>query len=180
MHCSTCEILRGLHDMDRRISRLYHNHNIWTPGDITLHIFNDFVPIQVIHRPGPTYTKLHKGTWIVWTDGDDPLAERRVNMAHELGHILLHAGNQLFDSAVSHVGEEEQANRFAMYALAPTCMLLPYMSELMDSPQKHCAELAEMFCVPYQFMHKRLERLRNDAWFVSEGKRSRVGEPVYE
>lgn len=83
-------------------------------------------------------------------------------MAHELGHVLLHAGNQLFEEELSRLREEEQARRFALYALVPTCFLLPLLPESCDGHENLCAELAEAFGVPEWFMRERCQRFQKD------------------
>ena len=148
--------------LDRRITEFYRHRGVCTHGDISLHRFDDLLEITVMHRPGPTYTAHRNGTWYVWLDSSQPLHERRVRMAHEIGHALLHAGSQLFADEGTRLKEEEQARRFALYALVPTCFLLPLLRQFNRIDQSALEEISSEFGVPEWFMYARLERLKAD------------------
>lgn len=148
--------------MDRKIADFYRECGIKIHGDITLHSFDDLVNVHVIHRPGMTYALSRNEIWFVWLDSSLPLPERRVRMAHELGHALQHAGSQLFGAESIRLREEEQARRFALYALVPTCFLVPLLPQECDNSESVCVELAEEFGVPAWFMKERLKRYSED------------------
>lgn len=160
MGCETC--LRSVHEWDARICHFYHMNDVKSHGDITLHLFDNVFPIRVFKREGPSYMRQVGGQWYVFQDTREDLYERRVTMAHEIGHMFLHAGNQMFGASMSHLNEEAQANRFAMYALVPTCFLLPLLPESCDGHENLCAELAEAFGVPEWFMRERCQRFQKD------------------
>jgi Zn-dependent peptidase ImmA (M78 family) len=159
--CCECPHYHLLSTLDRRISDFYHKCGIYKYGEITLHAFDHLLSIRVVRRTGTTYTTQNKDKWIVWLDNTLSLPERRVRMAHEIGHMLRHSGTQFFGDEIRRLKQEEQARRFALYALVPTCFLLPLLHEETDQRALR-VELAELFGVPDWFMHERLERLYED------------------
>lgn len=59
----------------------------------------------------------------VWVNVDDPPVRQRFTIAHEIGHIKLHAGDSVIDyrgNLTGYVdGKEAEANRFAADLLMP-------------------------------------------------------------
>lgn len=146
--------------LEARILKLYARHGIRIPGDITLRIFDHVLPVQVVYRSGSALAIDTDYEHAVFVDGNQSLPERRVQIAHEIGHLLLHSGIQLWMSPVWHDKQEWQANRFAMYALAPSPMVLQELRGAEYSCRgAMVADLAERFGITESFMNERLNVL---------------------
>ncbi|MGG3452310.1 ImmA/IrrE family metallo-endopeptidase [Domibacillus aminovorans] len=76
--------------------------------------------------------------------------------AHELCHLLRHAGNQLTVPEPFLEMQEWQANSFALHFCIPTFMLEKL--DLSAYKQVTIAEIAQTFGVEYDFAEERLER----------------------
>lgn len=150
-----------MHPLEERILRLYAKHGIFSPYQISLHVYDSILPIHVVYRYGPPLTVDAENNPHVFVDGHLSLPERRVVIAHEIGHILLHAGIQTWMAPEDRSKQEWQANRFAAYALAPT----PMMQQALHEEECYGAlvgGLAEVFGVTGQFMVDRLALLEQD------------------
>ena len=154
---------RSIPFLEQQIESLYRRQGICAPGDVTLHAFDSEANIRVIHRQGRTYfSEEPDGLWIIWLQSGLSLPERRMCIAHEIGHILMHAGNQIWMPQDQRGKQESQAWHFAFYALAPSYMIIPALRDVSDCPQTATCELAELFCVPEVFMVDRLKLLEHD------------------
>ena len=146
--------------LENRIDAFYRQHHVLHPTDISLYLWDSVVQIDVIYRPGQTDAITLCGKRHVFIDRRQPLADRRAQLAHEIGHALLHTGNQLVLDNAWRLKQEWQANQFAYYALVPTYLLLPYITPYEDNRCRLIDELAEVFCVPLPFMAARLDLLQ--------------------
>ncbi len=150
-----------LNGLEKRIQELYSVENIQKPSDITLTVFDDWLKVQTVNRIGATNTVELRDTYHVFLDRTKGLAERRIEMAHELGHMLLHSGNQIWIDGDMRLKQEWQANRFAMYALVPSHMLICSIGDKICDAA--CvADLAFEYGVTHRFMENRLKLLKED------------------
>ena len=148
-------------DLERRINQFYFSKKVFRPTDISLYVWDDIVPIRIIHRNGNGSTQAYtiKNLRYVFLDRTKPLPTRRVEIAHEIGHAILHCGNQLQVDITWRLKQEWQAQQFAFAALTPAHMVYP-MIHVGDRCDRLSFELAETFCVPVEFMASRLDDLR--------------------
>ena len=81
------------------------------------------------------------------------------DFCHELGHVLLHAGNQRRLSAEFVKYQEAKANLFMYHACVPSFMLNKL--EINDFSSETINLVADLFCVEGPFAAKRLEQYIN-------------------
>ena len=81
--------------LESRVDTFYQHHGITRPADISLLWWEEIVHVDVLYRPGQTDAATIGHQRVVFMDAHKPLAVRRAELAHEIGHALLHAGNQL-------------------------------------------------------------------------------------
>lgn len=67
------------------------------------------------------------GQPIIYNNSDKPWDRQRFNLAHELGHLIMHLGN-----GISVKNAEDEANRFASELLLPELEIKPYLTERID------------------------------------------------
>lgn len=79
---------------------------------------------------------------------------------HELGHVLLHSGNQRKMTDSFRRYQENKANHFMYHACIPTFMLEDL--DVMNCTTRTIAEVQELFCVEHDFAFKRLEQFLNN------------------
>ncbi|WP_067931256.1 ImmA/IrrE family metallo-endopeptidase [Alicyclobacillus kakegawensis] len=145
--------------LEERLLRFYKEHGIYTPQDIDLGLFLSNACIRVYYLPKPSaYFRFRGDKYTIVVDKRLPRRQQRVELAHELGHVLLHVGHQAFMPADERERQEYQADMFAMYALAPTFMIADCI-EPADSRKRLVADLAAKFDVPETFMDARLDLL---------------------
>lgn len=146
-----------LHPIEVVVESLYDECGVKTPGDITLYLWDRVVHVMVVHRPGNTNTARMRDTHVIFLDGDKPLPIRRVEMAHEIGHVLLHCGDQEEMPPYFTAKQEREADLFSHYALAPTYLLEDSIVSAGVERDELVPCLSELYCVPAPFMHERLE-----------------------
>jgi Zn-dependent peptidase ImmA (M78 family) len=98
--------------------------------------------------------------------------EQWQEFAHEVCHLLRHAGNQTELPFPFVQLQESQANSFALHFCIPTFMIEKL--ELTDHKQAAIAEIAQTFGVEYSFAEERLERWLIQRAMVYYGQRKNV------
>lgn len=142
--------------LEDRIDDFYRQHGVSKPIDVSLHLWDLVLKINVIYRPGQTLSATIRGKHYAYIDGRKPLPDRRTELAHEIGHLLLHAGRQPWLLDAWRLKQEWQASQFAMYALVPRFLLVPRIPCYDEHTPHLIADLAEIFCVPFELMSTRL------------------------
>ena len=147
--------------LEKRIHEFYREKGFIHPCEITLHAFNDWVNVETIYRRGETNNVELHHKFKIFIDPGKSLPERRIEMAHEIAHIVLHSGNQVHMSYLMRSKQEWQANRFAMYALIPSLMLIEEIGTN-EVDRAFTEELAFIFGVTCKFISERLKMLKED------------------
>lgn len=162
--------------LEAAIEHYYRKHGIRSPQDIDLEMFVEDAGVLVRYLPRSSKAYEFKGERrLIIVDSRVDRRQQRVELAHELGHVLLHTGTQWRLPIFFRIKEERQADHFAMYALSPTFMVLPMIEEGADC-RTLAARLADEFCVPEAFMARRLDLLRAQLEYAPSRSRLQVAE----
>ena len=150
--------------LESAIDAFYRKKHIYSPVDLDLEVFAQDANIQILYKPLSSVTyQFHTFNTII-IDSRLPSRQQKVELAHELGHVLLHSGRQEFMNDDFRAMQEWQADRFGMYSLAPTWMIKDNLIQT-TSRSRLIAHLSDVFDVPETFMEERLhmleERLRS-------------------
>ena len=146
------------YNAEKRLWEFYQSVGVKTPSDITLYHFDHLIDCQVYHRVGRTSFVRIDSTYHIFLDESQPLYERRVELAHEFGHIFLHTGYQNSVSIIAQ-RQEHEADLAALHMLIPTPLL--WQAMIYDEWPYTIAELSQTFGVPEWFMAKRLNLFRH-------------------
>lgn len=138
----------------------YRKRGIRSPQDIDLEMLAYEAGIWIHYADAPTtHYEIDDGkAYSIVVDNGQPWEQQRVELAHELGHCLLHVGRQDLMPIDFRVRQEWQADRFAAYALAPTFMIANCWVDT-SSRERMVSQLAYQFDVPEPFMDARLRLL---------------------
>lgn len=104
---------------------------------------------------------------IIFYNNKCNVARQRFTVAHELGHILLHGGNGLYNREPSESDNpiEQEANVFASRLLAPACVLWG----LGVTTAQQIADICNISVQSAIFRMKRLEQLyARDKFFMQQ------------
>jgi Zn-dependent peptidase ImmA (M78 family) len=145
--------------MESFIVDYYKRNHIKSPQDIDLDMFAYEAGIWIHYSATPsTHYEMDDTMYSVIIDDRAPWQQQRVELAHELGHCILHVGNQSHISQQMRLLQEAQADRFAFYALTPTFMIANCLVHAFNRDQL-VSQLAYSFDVPEPFMDVRLQLL---------------------
>jgi Zn-dependent peptidase ImmA (M78 family) len=145
--------------LEAAIVNFYRKNHINSPEDIDLEMFAYEQNIWIHYADRPSDSFEFKQGYSIVIDNRLPWEQQRVELAHELGHCLLHAGRQELMQYDFRVMQEWQADRFAAYALAPTFMIGNCWIEA-SSREQMVSQLAYYFNVTEPFMDVRLNMLQ--------------------
>ena len=142
--------------LEERTYLLLNELEITTPDNIDLEVICNHLNVDLLYCNAKSRTrKTASGKYQIFINYNIPERERREHIAHELGHILHHSGNQLFMSKDFIQYQENQTERFAGYLLVPFFMI----EELPDYPDQAIYYIAEKFNVSLQLAKRKYEQL---------------------
>lgn len=117
--------------------------------------------VKIIRKPSLSMAGVLQSTRAdatMWINGSDHPHRQRFTIAHELGHLLLHAiGTQFRDHAFgpSSDWKETQANDFAAALLMPLWLLEP----IVTGSRRGTKDLSELFEVSVAALNVQLSKL---------------------
>jgi len=153
--------------MESAIEAWLRRLDMLNPYEVDLDIIADELNFQIRYLPRDTNSVKLGDTYYVMVDSRIHWTQQRIEMAHEIGHVLMHSGNQLRMPEDLRVLQEWQADRFAMYLLAPSFMLANTLTSAYSRKQL-IRQLAETFDVTDVFIDVRLDlleqRIRSLQW----------------
>ncbi|SDX03759.1 Zn-dependent peptidase ImmA, M78 family [Alicyclobacillus hesperidum] len=138
-------------DIPALIQNLYLSHGICRPEHIDLDYTAAKLGFEVHYIPRRSCCLKLAGKYELIVDKRQNRSVQRVHLAHEMGHAILHTGDQTEIVMWGRLRQEYQARNFAFEALAPSFMLqsISVLSESLSS-------LSERFNVPVEWMYERL------------------------
>ncbi|QRG68701.1 ImmA/IrrE family metallo-endopeptidase [Brevibacillus choshinensis] len=146
--------------LESRVYQLLRHLGMNQPEQIDLHRLCTQFDIDILEIAGRSRTHAHPKAperYIIAVDERLEPVERRVKIAHELGHLLLHVGIQPHSNEWMIDWQESQANHFAEHLLLPLFMVSPLLAEC---DRYHApAYLAQRFQVPLSLARIRFDRI---------------------
>ncbi|MGG1662335.1 ImmA/IrrE family metallo-endopeptidase [Brevibacillus sp. NRS-1366] len=146
--------------LESRVYMLLRHLGMEQPEQINLHLLCETYGIEVQEIRGRSRAHAHpflKNRYVIAIDNRLDPAAKRVKIAHELGHLLLHEGVQPQSTEWMIDWQESQANHFAEHLLLPFFMMRPLLADCsrFDAP----ALLARRFRVPLSLAQRRFDRV---------------------
>lgn len=133
------------------IRKTYRDLNIHSPAELNIYRIADTLGIGLYPISTSSQALQFDGRYYIFLNNTLTPPERFETFGHELGHILLHTGNQKTMNENYRVYQEWKANLFTMHFCVPTFML-------QQLPTHHLNEqtISEVFGVTLNFANKRL------------------------
>lgn len=80
--------------LEQRIWNHYKHCGVHSPRDITLYLWDQLARFNVVRCFGQTHAIPTRSNYTIFLNSVKSLPERRIEMAHEIGHAILHIGFQ--------------------------------------------------------------------------------------
>ncbi|WP_018392442.1 ImmA/IrrE family metallo-endopeptidase [Bacillus sp. 37MA] len=138
------------------IENLYMNIGIHHPRQLNPEQISEKLGIVVDYVNGASKCIEHEQFSFIMLNQNLSPAVQWQEFAHELCHLLRHAGNHYTLTPFFLRMQEWQANSFALYFCIPTFLLEKL--DLTDHKQAAIEIIAQTFGVEYDFAEERLER----------------------
>ncbi|NGQ95056.1 ImmA/IrrE family metallo-endopeptidase [Brevibacillus sp. SYP-B805] len=145
--------------LESQVYMLLKHHGIQNPEEIDLETLCATYRIEIWTINGRSRTHPHPsrpGWHVIAVDESlDPIT-RRLKIAHEFGHLVLHVGVQPDHHSLLIDWQEAQANHFVEHLLMPFYMFdrFAYKVTLYDAPKY----IAQLFRVPERMAKQRFDR----------------------
>jgi hypothetical protein len=146
---------------EEQLYRFYIRNRIYYPEDMDIFRIAEICKTHLHFYDGiPTTDQPDNGMPIILLDIRKSEPERRKNFFHELGHVFKHVGDQEKMHKPFLKLQENQADRFGLYASLPIYMLGDILRDVYthESFEKN---VAEQFNLPIEHVRKRLEQINN-------------------
>lgn len=146
--------------LESRVYLLLRHLGMEQPEQLDLHRICSTYGIEIQEIAGRSRAHAHPsipGWYVIAVDSSLDPAEKRVKIAHELGHLLLHVGVQPQSTGWMIDWQESQANHFAEHLLLPYFMIGPLLTDC--DRYRAPVYLAQRFQVPLPLARSRFERL---------------------
>lgn len=139
------------------INQKYQEAGIRTAYDLDIDVIAEVFDITIATYKGPSHAQWDDDFAAIFINDSLPEESRRERFFHELGHPLMHEGNQhLLPHAFNDL-QEMQAGLFQLYAALPYYIVVQYEDHL-QSP--HAVSLiAYEFKLPTDLVRRRLEQI---------------------
>lgn len=113
--------------LEQFVEELYINHSILQPEDITIPRLSAELDIHIDYAPIQSRAYESKsGIRCVLLDNRTTPMKQRFDFLHELCHMLRHVGNQMVLPIPFIKAQEEDAEKFVLYATMPFFMIQSY------------------------------------------------------
>lgn len=135
------------------IKKLYNHMEIIKPAYLDFQSIAFKLGIQVFYWPDKSQALFLKDCIYIFLCKDLSKQQLWQDFCHELGHVLLHTGNQVHMSHLFREYQENKANNFMYHACVPSFMLDEIEPNLLTVQY-----VQQQFNVEYDFALKRLEQ----------------------
>jgi Zn-dependent peptidase ImmA (M78 family) len=149
-----------LTETERKIERMYKERNILTPADLDIQNVAHLFRVELdFSSYGPQRAIWEDDFSVIFLNPDEPEEKQREVFFHELGHPLLHVGDQtkMKNHSLRDL-QEAQANQFQLYAAIPFFMLKEL--ELPSYEYQIVSMIQSVFKVPKSLAKKRVEQIK--------------------
>lgn len=136
------------------IRRFYHSINIYSPYQLDIRNISEKANLSIIHWPYTSEITYYNGTYKIFINENLTKQQQWQDFGHEIGHFLLHDGNQTNMHHLFFNYQECQAEYFSYHFCVPTFMLL-------ELKKVTIYDVMNLFNVEYNFAYTRLEMYRN-------------------
>ena len=145
--------------LEAQVYSLLRHHGIQEPEQIDLSSLCECYRVEIQEFDGRSFVTPHptrSGWYLIGIDKTLDSSTKRMKIAHELGHLLLHVGIQPDCPELMIEWQESQANHFAEHLLMPFFMFeqIAFRVTLYDAPKV----LSHKFQVPERAAKKRFDR----------------------
>lgn len=149
--------------MEDFVHELYTRMDILEPHQLSYQNISTNLGIRVLHWYESSQALFFNNQSYIFLNTYLSEEQKWQDFCHELGHVLLHAGNQKKLSKEFIRYQEEKANLFMYHACIPSFMLNHL--KICDATYETIKMIRELFCVEENFAKKRLERYLNNLFY---------------
>lgn len=149
-------------DLEIAIERCYRKEGILSPIDLTIRNVSHAFNVDVEYYDGKPFADWIGSRGIVVLNQKDDIPEQRSDFFHEVGHCVLHVGNQKSLNSLFVDLQEAQSSRFQYYAAMPVFMIAQFSptGSPTDSWKEYYAQLAEAFILPVDLVERRIIQIK--------------------
>lgn len=138
------------------IQKFYKLLKINKPQELDFRIISLQLKIKVFYWPDKSQALFLRENTYIFLNEQLTDSQQWQDFCHELGHVLLHTGNQLRMYPLFREYQEYKANNFMYHACVPSFML-----DELEPSDLTVENVQRLFNVEYDFAFKRLEQYRN-------------------
>jgi|SRR5690625_936591 len=136
------------------VKHFYYALNTYFPNQLSIEKISQKLNLSIIYWPYTSEITHYNGIYKMFINENLNKKQQWQDFGHEIGHFLLHEGNQTNMYRLFLGFQEKQADYFAYHFCVPTFML-------MELKEVTIYDLMNLFNVEYDFAFRRLEMYRS-------------------
>jgi hypothetical protein len=144
--------------LELKIEQYYKEHGILAPIDLTIRNVSHAFDVDVEYYDGKPFADWIGPRGIVVLNQKYALPDQRADFFHEVGHCVLHVGDQSTLPSLFVDLQEAQSLRFQYYAALPYFMIANIAYESYSSLLQ---TLSQSFVLPTSFIQQRVKQISN-------------------
>ncbi|TKI53617.1 ImmA/IrrE family metallo-endopeptidase [Lysinibacillus mangiferihumi] len=135
---------------------LYNRMDIFKPQQLNFTLIASKLCIRIIYWSDESQALFTKDKAYIFLNEELTHQQQWQDFCHELGHVLLHTGNQQRMYPLFREYQEYKANNFMYHACIPSFML-----DELEPSDLTVENVQQLFNVEFDFAFKRLEQYRS-------------------
>ncbi|SET95692.1 protein of unknown function [Salinibacillus kushneri] len=143
-----------LNQTETFVKQFLNSLSIAEPGCLCIDVISNSLKLPVKYWEFASEVVHKGGKYIIFLNKYLTKTQQWQEFAHEIGHVLRHAGHQSSMPIPFRQLQEWQAERFAYHFCVPTFMLL-------DLVEVNIYQIMNLFNVEYEFAVRRMEMYQN-------------------
>lgn len=136
------------------VMNFFKSLNIFEPQQLTIENLSESMNLPIVFWNYASEITVYKGRYKIFINESLCNRQRWQEFGHEIGHFLLHVGNQSNMNHIFRSYQEKQAEYFAYHFCVPTFMLY-------DLKEVDVYDVMNLFNVEFDFAFRRLEMYHN-------------------
>lgn len=142
--------------LEQMIEDQYRAHGLLLPTDLTIENISAIFGVDVVYYDHGPFSDNEER--VIFLNQHKEITSQRMTFFHELCHVIRHSGDQRWMPDMFREAQENDAERFSLYASIPSFMLQKFKLPALRS--EAISRIAHTFRTQTEFAQQRLDQIQ--------------------